>query len=221
MLNDKRFTLPLFIGLVLSVAVVNVFAQGEGRNQKSFQAKAQNERLPIDERKNPILLSVRAHPFELADLVGPDPGDTDAVIVEVKGVRRSFKLNEVRMRPQARKFDEYGNIRQNDEKARLDNYAIQLQNSPADSGYVVVYGTCIGEARARAKRVKDYLVNTRGLEGSRLVTLDDTCGPDFKVELWLVPGGADPPTNFEATLNPCPPCKKPKQTRKSRSRKRS
>ena len=28
------------------------------------------------------------------------------------------------------KFDEYGNIRFNDEKARLDNYAIQLQNEP-------------------------------------------------------------------------------------------
>ena len=28
------------------------------------------------------------------------------------------------------RFDEYGNIRFNDEKARLDNFAIQLQNEP-------------------------------------------------------------------------------------------
>ncbi len=36
--------------------------------------------------------------------------------------------------PPAVKFDEYGNIKFNDEKARLDNYAIQLQNQPGVSG---------------------------------------------------------------------------------------
>jgi hypothetical protein len=221
MLNDKRFILPLFMGLVFSVAVIDVLAQSEGRNHKRSQAAAQNERLQTDGRKNPILLSVRAGTFVLADLVGPDPRDTDAVIVEVKGVRRSFKLDEVRIQPQASKFDEYGDIRFNDEKARLDNYAIQLQNTPSTLGYVIVYGTYIGQARPRAKRIRDYLVNTRGLDRGRLVSLDGTCRKDFSVELWVVPGAADPPTNSEATLNPCPTRPKPKQTRKSRSRKRS
>jgi hypothetical protein len=43
--------------------------------------------------------------------------------------------------PPARKFDEYGNIRFNDEKARLDNYAIQLQNEPGSQGTIIVYGS--------------------------------------------------------------------------------
>ena len=39
-----------------------------------------------------------------------------------------------------RKIDEYGNIRFNDEKARLDNFAIELQNDPTAQGYLVCYG---------------------------------------------------------------------------------
>ena len=35
-----------------------------------------------------------------------------------------------------RKFDEYYDIARNDEKARLDNYAIQLQQEPGSQGAV-------------------------------------------------------------------------------------
>ena len=91
------------------------------------------------------------------------------------------------------KFDEYGNIRFNDEKARLDNYAIQLQNQPGSQGYIVAYGSCEGEAQARADRAKDYLVNTRGIDAGRLMTVDGGCRSDLTVELWVVPTGATPP----------------------------
>src|SRR6185369_3346206 len=50
------------------------------------------------------------------------------------------------------KFDEYGNIRFNDERARLDNYAIQLQNDPTGTGTIIVYGSCEGEAQSRGDR---------------------------------------------------------------------
>jgi hypothetical protein len=96
-----------------------------------------------------------------------------------------------------RKFDEYGNIRFNDEKARLDNYAIQLQNEPGSQGYIIAYGGrrgVAGEAQARADRAKNYLVNTRGLEAGRLVTVDGGYREDLTVELWIVPTGANPPS---------------------------
>ena len=38
-----------------------------------------------------------------------------------------------------KKFDEFGEIARNDEKARLDNYAIELQNDPSSTAYVIVY----------------------------------------------------------------------------------
>jgi hypothetical protein len=122
--------------------------------------------------------------------------------------------------PQARKFDEYGNIKFNDEKARLDNYAIQLQNEPGSQGYIIAYGACEGEAQARADRAKDYLVNTRGIDGGRLVTIDGGCAPELKVELWIVPTGAAAPTaNNPNAVSPCPACKKAAAPRRRRGRR--
>ncbi len=117
-----------------------------------------------------------------------------------------------------RKFDEYGDIRFNDEKARLDNYAIQLQNEPGASGYIIAYGTCAGEAQARADRAKNYLVNTRGIDASRIVTVDGGCRTDLAVELWVVPTGATAPAaSTDNLISPCPECKKPtRRTRRGR-----
>jgi len=107
------------------------------------------------------------------------------------------------------KFDEYGNIRFNDEKARLDNYAIQLQNSPGSQGVIIAYGSCEGEAQARADRAKDYLVNTRGIEAGRITTIDGGCRADLTVQLWVQPTGANAPAaDTTGAVSPCPACKK-------------
>jgi len=104
------------------------------------------------------------------------------------------------------KFDEYGNIRFNDEKARLDNYAIQLQNEPGSTGTIVVYGSCQGEGQTRGDRAKDYLVNTRGIEASRITVVDGGCRADLTVQLWVVPSGASAPA-VEGAID-CPACRK-------------
>ena len=90
----------------------------------------------------------------------------------------------------ARKFDEYGNIRFNDEKARLDNYAIQLQNEPGSTAVIIVYGSCEGEAQQRGDRARDYLVNTRGIEAGRITVIDGGCRSELLVQLWIVPPGS-------------------------------
>jgi hypothetical protein len=113
--------------------------------------------------------------------------------------------------PLAQKFDEYGNIRFNDEKARLDNYAIQLQNTPGSTATIIAYGSCAGEGQTRADRAKDYLVNTRGIEASRITTVDGGCRADLTVQLWIVPTGAAAPTpDTTGAVSPCPECKKKK-----------
>jgi hypothetical protein len=95
------------------------------------------------------------------------------------------------------KFDEYYDIARNDEKARLDNYAIQLQSEPSSQGYIIVYPSrkaSAAQAQARAQRVSDYLVNSRGIDSHRVVI---TMGPpreDWLFELWVVPEGTPPPT---------------------------
>lgn len=107
------------------------------------------------------------------------------------------------------RFDEYGDIRFNDEKARLDNYAIQLQNATGSQGYIIAYGSCEGQGQTRADRAKDYLVNTRGIEASRITTIDGGCRSDLAVELWVVPTGATAPAaSTDNAISPCPECRK-------------
>ncbi|MDQ3907506.1 MAG: hypothetical protein M3268_04095, partial [Acidobacteriota bacterium] len=40
---------------------------------------------------------------------------------------------------QPRPFDEYGEIQRDDEKARLDNFAAELQSNPSAQGYYIIY----------------------------------------------------------------------------------
>jgi hypothetical protein len=154
-------------------------------------------------------------------------GQTITATVEIGGLdptcnRTTSCSTPVKPRPNpARKFDEYGNIRFNDEKARLDNFAIQLQNEPTAQGYIIGYGACDAEGLTRANRAKDYLVNTRGIDSGRLVTTDAGCLPNLQVQLWIVPQGATPPTGDAAgVISPCPDCKKKPATRKRGSSRR-
>ncbi|MBA2527083.1 MAG: PKD domain-containing protein [Pyrinomonadaceae bacterium] len=115
------------------------------------------------------------------------------------------------------RFDEYGDIRFNDEKARLDNYAIQLQNQTGSQGYIIAYGACEGEGQARADRAKNYLVNTRGIEAGRITTVDGGCRADLAVELWIVPTGANPPVaSTDNAVSPCPECRRGPRRRRGR-----
>lgn len=96
----------------------------------------------------------------------------------------------------SRKFDEFPDIARNDEKARLDNFGIELQNDPTATAYVIVYpgkSSKRGEVQQHAARVVDYLVNSRNLDQHRIVTLVGPVRDQLSVELWLTPQGATPP----------------------------
>lgn len=97
---------------------------------------------------------------------------------------------------ECRKFDEFPAIAYNDEKARLDNYTIEMQNDPTSTAYVIVYPGQRGranEVQRHTTRIVDYLVNSRGISAQRIVTLVGPARPDLMVELWLCPQGARPP----------------------------
>lgn len=97
---------------------------------------------------------------------------------------------------ECRKFDEFPAISYNDLKARLDNYAIELQNDPTATAYVIVYPGQHGrpgEVQKNTTRLVDYLVNSRGVNAQRIVTLVGPPRDALLVELWLCPQGAKPP----------------------------
>ncbi len=79
------------------------------------------------------------------DTTGVPTGTTITATVDVGGYDRSCSTSSsctvnIPRVAEARKIDEYGNIRFNDEKARLDNFAIEMQNDPTAQGYLVCYG---------------------------------------------------------------------------------
>lgn len=96
-----------------------------------------------------------------------------------------------------KKFDEFGELARNDEKARLDNYAIEMQNDPSSTAYVVIYpGRRARSAQAQNQRTRvvDYLVNSRGFNAGRIITIVGPPRDEMIVELWTCPQGAPPPT---------------------------
>jgi hypothetical protein len=97
----------------------------------------------------------------------------------------------------ARKVDEFGKIPNDDEKARFDNYAIELQSDPQATATIVTYGGRVGragEAQARADRARNYLVNERQIDASRITTVDGGFREEASTELYIVPAGAQQPT---------------------------
>lgn len=97
--------------------------------------------------------------------------------------------------PQCRKFDEFPDIARNDEKARLDNFAVELQNDPTSKGYVIVSpgrSAKAGDAQKRSARIVEYLVNSRGLDARRIVTLARPTKDELTVELFACPQGVIP-----------------------------
>lgn len=97
---------------------------------------------------------------------------------------------------ECRKFDEFPDIARNDEKARLDNFAIELQNDPTSTAYVIVYPGQYGrsaDVQKHTTRVVDYLMNSRGIDSRRIVTLVGPTRSELIVELWSCPQGGKPP----------------------------
>ena len=96
----------------------------------------------------------------------------------------------------AREFDECNNCTFDDQKARLDNLAVELQNDPSTRGYILAYGgrmSPLGQVEKLMSRARDYLVTQRGIDASRLVVVNGGFREEDSVELWIVPSGAAAP----------------------------
>ncbi|HWS88809.1 MAG TPA: hypothetical protein VN282_17675 [Pyrinomonadaceae bacterium] len=129
------------------------------------------------------------------------PGRSVTATVEVIGYERSCAILDSCTtipgdRATTRKVDEYGNLRYSMEKSRLDVLAIELNNDPMAQGYFICYGgrrTRPGEAGRRCEDAKSYLVSDRGVDPTRVVTIDGGYREVPTVEFWIVPPGTEPP----------------------------
>lgn len=97
---------------------------------------------------------------------------------------------------QPRKFDEFPLLAFDDEKARLDNLAIELQNTPTAQGYIIVYAgrtSRPGQAQRLGDRTRGYLIHQRGIDPSRIMIVNGGVRDRDFFEVWIVPQGAQPP----------------------------
>jgi hypothetical protein len=96
----------------------------------------------------------------------------------------------------AKQFDVCCSCAYDDQKARLDNLAVQLQNDPSASAYIIAYAgrnSRRGEANRLLTRARDYLVTQRGMNSTQITVLNGGFREEDCVELWIVPSGATPP----------------------------
>ena len=102
-------------------------------------------------------------------------------------------------KPKATRFDQFGKVGHCDLGARLDNFTIQVQNTRGSQANIISYGPegeGPGTGRYFLELIKDYLVNSRGLNPNRVKTIyaGRNMDPTLPViELWIVPKGAASP----------------------------
>ncbi|HEV7684185.1 MAG TPA: hypothetical protein VGO68_18865 [Pyrinomonadaceae bacterium] len=87
------------------------------------------------------------------------------------------------------KYDEWGDIPFDEEKVHLDKIAKQAEEWSLSIVYLVIHAgrtACVGEARARGARAKEYLMN-RGISTERIVPVDEGWRKDLVVEVWILP----------------------------------
>ena len=157
-------------------------------------------------------------------------GQVLTVTVELSGVAlgckgSASKTTQVKLQPIAcggGAFDQYGDINFEDEKARLDNFAIAVINEPLASAHIQMTAgqeTYEGEAAERLARIKSYLADVREIDPNRIVTLDCGFSEDLRVRLWVIPLGVshpecvnsgEPPVEVKFTKRRPKPSKKPR-----------
>ena len=96
----------------------------------------------------------------------------------------------------AQEFDECNSCSNDDQKARLDNLAVELQNDPSTRAYIFAYGgrmSRLGQVEKLMSRARDYLITQRGIDASRLTVVNGGFREEDSVELWIVPSGAAAP----------------------------
>jgi hypothetical protein len=92
-----------------------------------------------------------------------------------------------------------------DDKARLDIFAVELQNNPDAQGYIVVYQGIEKRAKNADKivnRASDYMVKSRGVDPRRVSGANGGYRESTQMELWIIPAGANPPTPTPTVSNP-------------------
>jgi len=93
-------------------------------------------------------------------------------------------------------FDQFQSVAFDDDKARFDNLAIELQGAPDTQAYIMIYAgrtSRAGQADMLGRRTMDYLVNQRGVDARRITIVNGGYRDTDFIEIVICPPGAKPP----------------------------
>ena len=96
----------------------------------------------------------------------------------------------------AQKLIELPDTNADNEMAYLDLWAEALGKDPSARGYLIGYSnssTAPGDLLMRIYGYRDYLINKRGIEPSRLEIIPGRVRDKLYTEFWIVPPGAEAP----------------------------
>ncbi|MBC7796642.1 MAG: hypothetical protein H7Z37_07205 [Pyrinomonadaceae bacterium] len=104
-------------------------------------------------------------------------------------------------KPQARLIDEFGNEYPTRTAARLDNFAVEIQNNPSAKGFIISYHSqteLAGKSARNLKGCENYLTESRGIDKNRLIFIEGGEAQNTVTELWIVPFGTTPKIRQDA-----------------------
>ena len=130
----------------------------------------------------------------IATLTADDGSSDPACVQSAQAVAVIAPIKKIAI--VAREYDECNHCTFDDQKARLDNLAVELQNDPTTRAYIIAYGgrmSPVGQVEKLMTRAQEYIVTQRGISASRLTVVNGGYREDDSVELWIVPSGASAP----------------------------
>jgi hypothetical protein len=130
----------------------------------------------------------------IATLTADDGSSDPACVQSAQAVAVIAPIKKIAI--VAREYDECNHCTFDDQKARLDNLAVELQNDPTTRAYIIAYGgrmSPVGQVEKLMTRAREYIVTQRGISASRLTVVNGGFREDDSVELWIVPSGASAP----------------------------
>lgn len=104
-------------------------------------------------------------------------------------------------KPKAYICDEFPSKAPDDDKARLDNCAIAVQNLPDAMLYIIIHQGTDRAGKSRntydrvSKRAMQYLVNVRGIDPRKIQIVRGPDRPNTTYVMWIVPPGAELPVS--------------------------
>ncbi len=94
--------------------------------------------------------------------------------------------------PEAVQVDEFGALANDDVRARLDAFFVELQNNPTNQGYIINYGTN-AQITARERLIQNHIAFRR-FDRSRITLVrGGDVGVGINTKLYRIPPGAENP----------------------------